>query len=138
MEEEKIVVIRIDYIFSYWIFLWWILYMLKIVKYNPKLAILLGIIENSVILIHKIAYKKYCSLLPFIIINTIIKIIPLLTLLDTELTQDDVIFTCVLFVIHLIWLGINFKETKEFVQSNKRIRAPFENLFNNYFHIDCK
>ena len=75
MEEEKIVVIRIDYIFSYWIFLWWILYMLKIVKYNPKLAILLGIIENSVILIHKIAYKKYCSLLPFIIINTIIKII---------------------------------------------------------------
>ena len=29
--------IRSDYIFSYWIFLWFILYLLKLVPYNPKL-----------------------------------------------------------------------------------------------------
>lgn len=38
---------RLDYVFSYWIFAWYLLYIAKITKYNPKFVLILGIIENS-------------------------------------------------------------------------------------------
>jgi hypothetical protein len=42
---------RFDLVFSYWIFAWYLLYMAKIIKYSPKLVIVLGIIENTALLI---------------------------------------------------------------------------------------
>ena len=39
--------IRPDLIFSYWIYLWYILYIFKVLKYNPKLAIIFGMIKNT-------------------------------------------------------------------------------------------
>ena len=46
---------RIDFVFSYWIFLWYILYEFKITQYNPKWALTFGLIENifAVIILFK-------------------------------------------------------------------------------------
>jgi hypothetical protein len=111
--------IRLDFIFSYWIFLWFVLYKLtNIIKYSPKFIIILGIIENFGLLLYLI-YKKssYYNITKFIIINTFIKIIPLYLIINDKIILRDVIASIILFLIYLLWLFINNK---------------FEFIFNGY------
>ena len=130
-------VIRPDFIFSYWIFFWWILYMIKIIPFNPKFIIILGIIENTFILIIKIYNKYYSSIPSFLIINTVIKIIPLISVLNTKIEKNDIIFSIILFILYLIWLIINKKfyilYSMDWLTKNKKnknvVVAPFENFF---------
>jgi hypothetical protein len=120
--------IRPDFIFSYWIFLWWILYALKIVDINPKFAIILGLIANSIMLILYIYIKEYYVILPFIIINTFIKIIPLMHVWNTKITFNDVFFTLLLFAIYLCWIFYN-NFLLIFTQKDVKFFAPFEYYF---------
>ena len=100
--------IRSDYIFSYWIFLWFILYLLKIVPYNPKLIIILGIIEILFALIYLIVKNTSLrKITKFFIINIIIKIIPLLLIYKDPLMKKDIYATIILVLIYLIWMYIN-------------------------------
>ena len=50
---------RIDYFFSYWIFAWYILYVFSIVKYNPKFALTIGLIENIIKLFFMLYHKNH-------------------------------------------------------------------------------
>jgi len=100
--------LRIDYIFSYWIFIWFILYCLKITKYNPKFAILLGILENIIVLILMSYYNTDKSIIIlFILMFIILKFIPICILHNTVINKSDIIDTCVLFLIFLFWIQIN-------------------------------
>ena len=105
--------ISIDLIFSYWFFLWFILYELKIVSYNPKFAVIVGIVEilitGMILLYHKILYsgisiKFVTTLALFLFVNFIIKCIPIYYLWNTTITSRDVHFTFVLFVIYNCYL----------------------------------
>ena len=49
---------RFDFVFSYWIFAWYILYICNIVKYNPKWALTIGLVENIGILFLMFFYAK--------------------------------------------------------------------------------
>jgi hypothetical protein len=49
---------RFDFVFSYWIFIWYLLYMLKIVIYNPKWALMIALIENTFALALMFFYKN--------------------------------------------------------------------------------
>ena len=70
--------IRIDFIFSYWIFIWYILYELKLTVYNPKLVLWFGLFENLLHLLLMIYYKNsLISIFLFILVDIFIKIIPL-------------------------------------------------------------
>ena len=44
--------------FSDWIIIWFILYEFKIIKYNPKFAVLFGIIDNIIGFI--IIFNTFC------------------------------------------------------------------------------
>lgn len=99
---------RIDLVFSYWIFAWYLLYIFKITRYNPKLYLWLGLIENIVYLGLMIYYNNsflYISL--FIFINTFIKVIPLITLTNTPYKMSDIIAGFILFLLYLFWLWFN-------------------------------
>ena len=37
---------RFDLVYSYWIFAWYLLYIFKIIPYNPKLVLIIGVVEN--------------------------------------------------------------------------------------------
>ena len=65
---------RVDFIFSYWIFAWYLCYVFKWTHYNPKLALLMGLIENGIILVMMIYYNT--PLLYFLLTNMILKAIP--------------------------------------------------------------
>ena len=99
---------RVDFIFSYWIVLWYIAYVIKFTKFSPKFALLIGIIENLILLCFMI-YKKtdINSLIRFSIGNFIIKVLPFSLLYDEFIKKTDIIFTFVLFVIYNAWLYVN-------------------------------
>ena len=100
--------LRIDLVFSYWIYLWFILYIFKYTIYSPKFALTLGLLDNIVLLFLMFTWgTSVKTIIWFIIINTLIKIMPLYYLRTEPYKMKDVYFTMGLFLIYIIWLHIN-------------------------------
>lgn len=131
---------RFDFTFSYWIFAWFVLYELKITKYNPKFALLFAFVLNVIQLLTRIFYKNsivYISL--FVFANSFLKIIPLYFLKNDRITYSDIIATIYLFVIYNIWLvinGTNVIETSQELLKNiqhNQPSSPFIYYVDKYF-----
>lgn len=97
---------RIDFIFSYWIFAWYLLYMARITIYSPKLALIIAVIEAVVSYFLLKTANTFTIVCAFIIVSCI-KIIPLITLWREPIRQKDIWVLFILFVIYNIWLGIH-------------------------------
>jgi len=108
-------IIKKSLFFSYWIVLWFILYLLKVTSYNPKFIFSVSLLIMSIIGICTSIYlqcydldeqKKY-NLIRFEIITIIIKSIPFFYLLNTQITQGDINVSIVVTMFYLMWLYIN-------------------------------
>jgi hypothetical protein len=100
--------LRTDLVFSYWIYIWFILYAFKITTYSPKFPLILGLIDNLIMLVLMLVYgTSRRTIFYFIIINTLIKIVPLYYLRNQPLNMKDIYFTVFLFIIFVFWLHIN-------------------------------
>jgi hypothetical protein len=99
--------IRPDLIFSYWIIIWYILYELNVITYNPKFFLILAIVITFYNMYFMYYFKRYYMLLTFIIIIFIVKAIPLWTLRNTTINMKDVIAGLILSIIYYIWLTYN-------------------------------
>jgi hypothetical protein len=112
--------IRIDFVFSYWIFAWFLLYYFKITSYNPFFALIIATIENTCLLFLMIYYKINIShIIQFIIINFFIKVLPLIYLWKSKIILRDIIATFIFFLFYLLWLKIN--NQKDIFQAQKDI-----------------
>jgi len=101
---------RIDLVFSYWIFAWFLLYYFGIIDYNPKLILIFAFIENIFIFIAMIMNKTpLIQLLKFLFINFFIKILPLWYVWRTKIMFNDIYPTILLCILYLIWVYINKK-----------------------------
>ena len=101
---------RFDLAFSYWIFTWYLLYICKIIKYNPLFFLIIAFIENIIYLALLIYYKNsLLYIFLFIFINFFIKVIPIWTLRNTQFNYDDIDIGIILFFIYLCWLYFNNK-----------------------------
>ena len=99
---------RFDFILSYWIFAWYILYITKFVSYSPKLIIIFGIIENAITLIIMLLHGSNSkTILYFVIINIIIKGIPFYTVRKDTIKIRDILVTSLVILIYLLWVKIN-------------------------------
>jgi hypothetical protein len=95
-------------VFSYWILVWFILYYFKLTQFSPKFAITVGILENIVLFIFMIIWgTSLRTKIWFVIINTLIKILPFYYLRNEPYNLKDIYFTFGLFVLFVIWLHIN-------------------------------
>jgi hypothetical protein len=136
---------RFDYLFSYWIFVWYLLYFFRKTNYNPKFILICGIIENIILLFFMIYYKtKTIVILLFIFGMFIIKIIPTYIIWNTNIKGKDILFTFTLFFIYLIWLYINnkslyylYNDTKQVVL-NKKYFPSTELLLKIYNYLKNK
>lgn len=100
--------IRADLVFSYWIYVWFLLYIFKFISYSPKFPLILGLIDNIIMLLLMLYFgSKSKTIILFIIINTLIKVIPLYYLRNQTIKMRDIYFTIGLFIIFVIWLHIN-------------------------------
>jgi len=104
--------IRPDFIFSYWIFAWFLLYFFKITEYNPKYLLLLGVLENLITVIMSFYYKtsiKY--IIYFIFIMIVMKIIPLYLSWNNKNNftslRKDLVASISVFVLYSFWLYFN-------------------------------
>ena len=115
--------IRIDFIFTYWILLWYFLYIFKIVISSPKIAFVLGILHNIILVLFliydKICFKlgKYQTIILYVFILFVIKIIPLFTIRKDKIKLDDFLNLCFLFLLYNLWLFIQNKKMLE-IQEN--------------------
>ena len=100
--------LRADLVFSYWIYVWFILYFFHITNFSPKFVLILGLVDNIIMLILMLYFgSSGKTIFLFIIINTIIKVVPLYYLKNQNIKLKDIYFTCILFIIFIIWLHIN-------------------------------
>jgi hypothetical protein len=99
---------NIDFIFSYWIFAWYLLYEFKYIKhkYSPKLALIIALIDNMILLLLMVIYNNnIIYILLFCLVQLCIKIIPLWRLRNNNIYDLKSLF--ILFIIYIIWLFIN-------------------------------
>jgi hypothetical protein len=88
--------------------------MLKFVKYNPKFAIMIGILENIVLLIFMSlngANKRTIGY--FILVNTFIKVLPFYTVRYDTINVKDIQVTLMLFIIYIGWIFLNNQSLPE-------------------------
>lgn len=112
---------RFDLVFSYWIFTWYILYMLKIIPYNPKLVLIIGILENSLGLLFGYFYNldfSWNNFFGWLSINFWIKLVPLYTVWNTKIhLKQDFIHFIKAFCLYGIWCFISGRNV--FIQHMK-------------------
>jgi hypothetical protein len=130
--------LRADLVFSYWIYLWYVLYAFKVINYSPKFPLILGLIDNLIMLVLMLLYgTSRRTIFYFVIINTLIKVVPLYYLRNEPVKWSDIYFTTILFGIFILWLHLN----KQSLFGNIKIihdsllygedKTPFMALINN-------
>ena len=100
--------LRPDLVFSYWIYAWYIIYVFNFFPFPPKFPQPVGFIDNIVMLCLMFMYgTSPRTIYYFIIINTVIKVVPLYFLQEEVVKMKDIYFTIGLFIVFIIWLQIN-------------------------------
>jgi len=99
---------RFDFVFSYWIFAWYVLYIFRVTTFIPKIALVVGVIHNTIMLLMMIYYKNdWIHIATFSFINLCIKVIPLWTVRNEPYRWKDFYALVVYFMIYVVWLFIN-------------------------------
>ena len=99
---------RFDLVFSYWIFAWYVLYALGVTTFIPKIALIVGIIHNTGLLLSMFYYKNdWIHIATFCFINLCIKVIPLWTVRNEPYRWKDFYALVVYFILFIIWLHVN-------------------------------
>jgi|LakMenEpi03Aug12_release.lakeMendotaPanAssembly.Ray.scaffolds.fasta_scaffold63295_3 hypothetical protein len=118
-------------IFSYWIFIWFIVFYLGLTKYNPLFLLLIGYIFTLFEFIYLIINKtsKY-NLIKFFLINVLIKVIPILLIIKYPLrfNLDDIYVSIYLIISYLIIMSIMNKNPYEY----------YKLMINTYLYDDNK
>jgi hypothetical protein len=127
------VITRFDFIFSYWVFILVILYILHFIKYNPTPLLIVGIIINIYEIILMIYYQNSIPhIITFTILFIIMKIIPYLYIKNVKITIDDILFSILITMIYFLWLIVNKVDIVEFFKNYTGfvVFIPLFMLFN--------
>jgi len=102
--------LRLDYILSNWILLWYVLYVFGLIEYNPKLALILGILFNVVTLVLMAYYQASIQTMLYLaFFVSWMKVIPLWTIRNSTIREKDVYATLLLVLVYLGWLLLEGK-----------------------------
>ena len=115
---------RFDFVFSYWIFAWYVLYIFRVTTFIPKIALVVGVIHNIGMLILMLYYKNdWIHIASFSFINLCIKVIPLWTVRNEPYHWKDFYALVVYFMIYVVWVFINGQ--------HKRVENGLQKIKNN-------
>lgn len=103
--------ITFDILFSNWIFIWFLLFCIGLIKYNPFFVfVIVFCICNSWIFYAYYTNKlNNYNLYKILILNFLFKIMPIVILILTKnnnIRNKDLIFTIILVLIYLVYLHI--------------------------------
>lgn len=94
---------RFDFVFSYWMFAWYVVYMVGLVPFNPLLFMILAGVGN----IFEVFLVKLKDPKMFFIVNFFIKILPIVSLIRTPTKLVDIQAGFVFFFMYLGWMVLN-------------------------------
>lgn len=131
-------------IFSYWIFIWFILYYIGLTKYNPLFILIVGYIFTLFEFIYlKINKSSRYNLIKFMIINIIIKFIPILLIIKFPLRFDlkDIYISIYLIFFYIITMSIMNKNPYEYYKlmlhtylyNDEKYKTYISILYDNLF-----
>ena len=101
-------IISTDLLFSYWIFVWAILYLMNVISVAPKFLIIIALLE--VVLALYVAFIQSFSIylvVRLLFINFWIKIVPFYYIWKLPITIKELYYSFLLFALYLLWLDIN-------------------------------
>jgi hypothetical protein len=114
---------RFDYTFSYWILVWFLLYYYRKVPYNPKWLLVLGIISNILAIISFIKNKYSLKfILVFIIDNILIKVVPLILIMNTKINTIDIMYYLAVFFFYLLYMYFNQQNGIDYIFPTESIK----------------
>jgi len=103
--------VRDDFIFSYWIFAWFLLYFFKFVDEAPKGLLILGVLDNLLVGVYALIIQTtrlpFYNIMKYCVINFCIKVLPLLYLWNRKVTHREIVISVILVVFYLLWIFIN-------------------------------
>lgn len=99
--------IRIDYYFTFWLVIWFLLYYFKIIKINPKFIIKCAIVVNILIICAMVYFKvKLLNIICALIVILLTKIIPYYLIKDKEISDKDIYYSLMVFILYLFYVQI--------------------------------
>ena len=129
---------RLDFLVSFWIFVWFLCYAAKFVSYSPEIVLWVAVLFEFAIL-----YTCYTAGYPllytaiFVAVNLCIKALPLWYLYGKRANSlDDVLFGLLLGLLYLGWLAYNetsagavYGEVQDLIRSHRLLPAE-QHLFH--------
>ena len=121
-------------LFSYWIFIWFILYYILFMNkekiktiVNPIPVFIFALFENFIMLLIMIfLYKPFSSIIIYTIVVFFLKLIPLYILRNEKISWlKNLLFTFLVFVVYNLYL--NYKKTNIYEIYNKTMDSLLEN-----------
>lgn len=147
--------LRFDYLFSYWLFVWFLIYYFTInVKgsrianiiqkyFNPLLALYIALIENILTLFYLLLVRPEIVLIvKYFIMLFFVKILPIYLIKHKKIHfYNDTLVIIVIFSCYNIYLWLNdtnlheiYKRTISAISSGEKI-TPMFFLLNKLFNI---
>jgi hypothetical protein len=97
--------VRFDFLFSYWIFAWYLVYIAGWTPYNPTFALGIAILQNLTLLFSMHKTQPYTIFL-FILAMFLFKILPFISITH-RIQPKDVLASILLFLGYVGWLCLN-------------------------------
>lgn len=99
-----------QHLFSYWIFIWCILYEFGIISYNPFYIlvcanIFIWITVLYLLIAFRNSHEEYKNIGIFMTINFAMKFLPMIYFSNFTKSIDDVIFGLILFLIYTFFIS---------------------------------
>mgnify|MGYP006168822025 FL=1 len=120
--------------YTYWLFIWAILYKLRIVTIQPLYELLIFALFFSKFLL---LYFKITKI-SIVLISILIHIIPLIIIKKKKNTKKDILINFIVILIYNIFLLLNGKtimgfytERLRFIKNNNISEIIFNSLFSN-------
>ena len=133
---------RFDFTFSYWIFIWYVLYILRLTTFTPKIALVLGVIHNILLWLIMFYYKNdWIHIVTFFLVNLCIKGIPLWTVRNDPYRWKDFYALVVYFLIYVAWVFVNGQlHTRGIEKGLQQIKnnvpsGPFMQFVDKSIHV---
>ena len=100
--------VEIEFLFSTWIFVWFILYYIGLIEYSPVLILMIGLLQNAYVIgLMAINKVRFLTIIQFATIVFFAKFIPFYLIRNDKIKVDDIIFSLLLFNLYIVWLLIN-------------------------------
>lgn len=99
-----------QHLFSYWILIWCVLYEIGILSFNPYYILVCANIFIFITLLYlyivfKNSQQQNIHILIYVVINFLMKFLPMIYFSNFEKSRNDVVFGLLLVLIYLIFIN---------------------------------